>query len=176
MGVVFKESGDYPDALKAFNFAIEGAPNMWQAYSNRSSTYAEMGQYDSALQDADKVIELKPDVPNGYGLWCWIAGDKNADLDKALLDCNQAVDLQVKSAELLNTRGFIYFRMSNFPAAIADYTSALAIKPKFAASLYMRGITRLKMADSVNGNDDIAAAKALQPDIGEQYAKLGVTP
>jgi len=35
-------------------------------YSNRSAAYASCGNYEEALKDAEKAIELKPDWPRGY--------------------------------------------------------------------------------------------------------------
>lgn len=35
-------------------------------YSNRSAAYASNGDYENALKDAEKAIELKPDWPRGY--------------------------------------------------------------------------------------------------------------
>lgn len=35
-------------------------------YSNRSAAYAKAGQYENALKDADKTIELNPQWPKGY--------------------------------------------------------------------------------------------------------------
>jgi stress-induced-phosphoprotein 1 len=49
-----------------FSQAIELDPTNHVLYSNRSGSYASLKQFDKALEDANKVIEIKPDWPKGY--------------------------------------------------------------------------------------------------------------
>ncbi len=50
---------DYERAIELFTKAIELDPTNHVLYSNRSASYASLKQYDKALEDADKTIELK---------------------------------------------------------------------------------------------------------------------
>ena len=59
-------SGNFPDAVEHFTAAIAVDPTNHVLYSNRSAAYASMSQYQQALGDAQKVVELKPDWPKGY--------------------------------------------------------------------------------------------------------------
>jgi lipoprotein NlpI len=94
-------------------------------------------------------------------------------LKPALADCNQALRLMPKNAATLDSRGFVYLKMSQFDAAVSDYDAALRINPKRAFALYGRGLARLKNEDT-SGESDVAAAKALQADIAEEYARYGM--
>jgi len=49
-----------------FTAAIELDPTNHVLYSNRSGAYAALEQFDKALDDANKTIELKSDWPKGY--------------------------------------------------------------------------------------------------------------
>jgi tetratricopeptide (TPR) repeat protein len=82
--------------------------------------------------------------------------------------------LRPNIAELIDSRGFVYLKMKNPDAAIADYNAALAISPKMASSLYGRGLAERIKGDQAAASKDIAAAKAIQPDIEDQFAKWGV--
>jgi len=57
---------EYEKAIEFFSKAIELDPSNHVLYSNRSASYASLKQYDDALKDADKTIELKKDWPKGY--------------------------------------------------------------------------------------------------------------
>jgi tetratricopeptide (TPR) repeat protein len=52
---------DYQEALKYFTEAINLEPSNHVLYSNRSATYASLSQWEEALEDASKTVELKPD-------------------------------------------------------------------------------------------------------------------
>ena len=69
----FKELGakaftakDYDTAIKHFTEAIKENPQDHTLYSNRSASYFNQGKSSSALQDADKCIEIKSDWDKGY--------------------------------------------------------------------------------------------------------------
>ncbi|KAK8710598.1 hypothetical protein V6N13_145914 [Hibiscus sabdariffa] len=59
-------SGDFNAAIKHFTEAINLAPTNHVLYSNRSAAYASLHQYDAALSDAKKTVELKSDWSKGY--------------------------------------------------------------------------------------------------------------
>lgn len=54
---------DYPKAVDCYTNAIDLAPDNHVLYSNRSAAYTSMGQYEKALADAEKTVELQPSWP-----------------------------------------------------------------------------------------------------------------
>jgi tetratricopeptide (TPR) repeat protein len=77
------------------------------------------------------------------------------------------------NAATLDSRGFIYLKMTQFDAAVSDFDAALQVDPKLAFALYGRGLAKLKNEDAA-GETDIAAAKALQADIAQEYLRYGI--
>lgn len=59
-------SGNFAEAIIFFTEAIQLDPSNHVLYSNRSAAEASLKQYDKALEDAKKVVELKADWPKGY--------------------------------------------------------------------------------------------------------------
>ncbi|KAL3479043.1 hypothetical protein BJX99DRAFT_222857 [Aspergillus californicus] len=57
---------DYPTAIEKFTQAIALDGSNHVLYSNRSAVYAAQSEYEKALADADKAIEIKPDWAKGY--------------------------------------------------------------------------------------------------------------
>jgi len=57
---------EWEAAIKEYTAAIEFDPNVHSFYSNRSACLAEQRKYKEALQDAEKVTQIKPDWPKGY--------------------------------------------------------------------------------------------------------------
>jgi stress-induced-phosphoprotein 1 len=58
---------DYPTAIKHYSEAISFDPTDHLLFSNRSACYASLEQYQDALDDGKKCVELKPDFVRGYG-------------------------------------------------------------------------------------------------------------
>lgn len=70
---VLKEKGNsalqdrrFEEAIKYYTEAIALDSNNHVLYSNRSAAYAKAGQYEQALEDAEKTVSLKPDWAKGY--------------------------------------------------------------------------------------------------------------
>ena len=60
-------AGKFQDAIRLFSDAIALDPTNHILYSNRSASYASLLRYQEALDDADHVIQLKPDWAKGHG-------------------------------------------------------------------------------------------------------------
>jgi len=58
---------NFDEAISKFTEAIAIEPANHILYSNRSAAYASKKEYDHALEDADKVTEIKPDWAKGWG-------------------------------------------------------------------------------------------------------------
>lgn len=72
-------AGRFAEAVDKFTEAIALQPDNHVLYSNRSAAHASLHQYEPALQDARKTVELKADWAKGfsrlgaahYGLQQW---------------------------------------------------------------------------------------------------------
>ncbi|GAB7350207.1 hypothetical protein MBLNU459_g0866t1 [Dothideomycetes sp. NU459] len=58
---------DFQGAVQKFTEAIELDPQNHVLYSNRSGAYASLKDFKSALEDANKTTEIKPDWAKGWG-------------------------------------------------------------------------------------------------------------
>nr|AXS58641.1 cochaperone Sti1 homeolog b [Epichloe coenophiala] len=58
---------NFDEAIDKFTQAIALQPENHILYSNRSAAYASKKEWDNALQDADKTIQIKPDWAKGWG-------------------------------------------------------------------------------------------------------------
>ena len=58
---------NYKDAaLYLYTSALSKDPSSHTVFSNRSLAYSKLQQFESALQDANKCIELAPNFARGY--------------------------------------------------------------------------------------------------------------
>lgn len=57
---------DYNKAIELFTQAIELNPSQPVYYSNRSGCYAQLQNWEKALEDGKKCLELDPNFVKGY--------------------------------------------------------------------------------------------------------------
>lgn len=57
----------WQDSSEKFTEAIAIEPENHILYSNRSAAFASKRDYQKALEDAEKVTEIKPDWAKGWG-------------------------------------------------------------------------------------------------------------
>jgi tetratricopeptide (TPR) repeat protein len=174
-GQVLAAQGMFDAALSEIDAAVKLAPDLAMAYNVRGNLHAQMGQTALAIADFDKAIALKPQAAS-YNNRCFERAKLGGgDLAGALADCNEAMKTDT-SADVFDSRGFVYFRMGDYKNAIADCDAALDKHPGFASSLFVRGAAKRKTGDAAGGDADIAAAKAADAGIADQYARYGVAP
>jgi len=59
-------AGKIEEAIGFYTQGIAVDPKNHVLYSNRSAAYLKKDDYDKALEDAERAIEVKPDWPKGY--------------------------------------------------------------------------------------------------------------
>jgi tetratricopeptide (TPR) repeat protein len=174
--------GDPQSAIKMCTYLIEREPGthglVWP-YMARADAYGELGQYDLALADLGRAIELpyveKQNAGGPQNARCFLRAELNRDLDAALADCNDALRFKPGNPAMMDSRALVYYRMGRYAEAIAEYDAVLRARSGFAPSLYMRGVARIKSGDAA-GADDVAAANAKDASVAQGYAKFGLVP
>ena len=88
-----------------------------------------LGKPSEALQDRDRAVHLKPDLPEAY-----IARGGSYHLmgqhEKGLADRTEAIRLNPKIADGWFARGSAYYLMGNFEKAESDLKEAVRLNPK----------------------------------------------
>ena len=148
-------------------------PETVEAYNNRGHARKAKGDFDGAITDYSKVIELKPDAAAGY----YNRGDAKrlkGDLDGALADYNQAFELKLNVAQAYNNRGEVKRAKKDFDGALIDYNKAIELKPDFFQAYSNRGLLKRITKDFDGALADYDKAIELKPDYAEAYNNRGL--
>jgi tetratricopeptide (TPR) repeat protein/predicted aspartyl protease len=105
---------------------------------------------------------------------CWSRVQLGIELDKAVADCDDAIDLDDKNASYLDSRAWAYLRLGKSRKALADFDRALEINPKSAWSLYGRGQVQLGLGQADKAWADLAAARSERPGIDGDAKRDGL--
>lgn len=143
---------------------------MGQIYLALNRPGLALAQFDAWVASRPNQVD-RDEVLNGR---CWARALLGSDLDKALDDCNGALDAKPNQAAYLDSRGLVQLRQGRYAKALADYEAALKLNPQQAWSLLGRGLARLRLDQRDAGLADIAAAKALRPGIEAEARRHGL--
>jgi tetratricopeptide (TPR) repeat protein len=95
------------------------------------------------------------------------------DLDKAVLDYNEAVRLDPSYVDALNNRGNVYNTRGEYDKAIADYNKVLSMRPRHAEAHYNRGNAYIFKGNYQQAIADYTEAVRINPEYAEAYNNLG---
>ena len=126
-------------------------------YFNRGVIEKANGDFDSAIADYTRAIELDPTYAAAYSNR-GNAKQAKGDLDGAIADCNRAIELDPKDAMAHKNRGVAKKAKGDLEGAIADYNRAIELDPKYSAAYFHRGIAKKAKGDLKAAVDDINGA------------------
>lgn len=160
----------WSDVIKTYG----EVPAVHGAFSSRANFYSEKKQYDKALVDFNKAIELNSNYANSY----MNRGNVYRNMGKhpeAIKDFNKALELDSENALTYLNRGNSYFSLGKNDSAIIDYNKSLSIdsitNPKGygnrASALFQLGKLDLAVKD-------LNKAIAMDPDYADAYLNRGV--
>ncbi len=162
---------DFAEAVKVSNFCINSLnltdEELSIALTQRATSKYSLKQYESALIDFNKCIEIEP---NNFAY-------VNRGLTKSALNDNQGAisdftiaieslknnhELSAINRNLLSTvytnRSIIYFKLKDYQLALNDANSALKWTPDYAKAYVARGLAKVKLGFKENGKSDFDKA------------------
>ena len=139
--------------------------------------YVDMDQPALALPQLDHWIRFHPHdigLAGAYNSRCWARVLLGVEMDKALADCDAAVDLGGDKAAYVDSRAWVRVRMSQWQQAKSDFDAALRDSPEFASSLYGRSIAQARLGNDAASRADLAAARERSAGLVQAFEKQGL--
>ena len=140
--------------------------NLAWAYGNRCIAYKDKEEYERAMADCDRAIELDPRDDHAFNTRGAIY-HLTKKYDQAIEEYSKEIRLNANFIDPVHNRGMSYAAKGDYDTAIADYNAALKIDPRNALALYERGIAKQHQGDDSGGAADIQAAKKIDPHMGD---------
>jgi len=121
-----------PDyALEDYNAAVKIQPNAPLVLTNRAWIYMTRNQYDDAIADLNKAIELFPPAQAArsyvYRGYCYL---RLMDNTRAMSDLNEALRLDPNATDPYLYRGEIERRQKLYDAALRDFDEHIKLAPR----------------------------------------------
>ena len=108
--------------------------------SNVGNDYAKKGQYDRAISDFNKALEINPRDGEAYSNR-GIAYARKGQYAQAISDLNKALKINPRDAKAYNNRGIAYKKKDQYGQAISDFNKALEINPRYPEAYFNKALT-----------------------------------
>ena len=167
--------GDRDGALADLQQLDASLPPSAPLRANMANVYAQFGLAPEALRQWELWM---PTHRHDMGLLnvlasrCWLRARLNLDLDKALDDCKDAVDLDGTDGRALHNLAWTYLRRGDASRAVKNFDRSQELRPSPWA-LYGRGLAYAKQGKADDSRRDLAAARKLNPRIDNDVRRAG---
>ena len=165
-------AGDYSAAIKHFTEALALDSSNHVLYSNRSAAFASLKNYDSALIDAMKTIELQPSWSKGWGRkGAALLGQGR--LEEARTAYSEGLKLEPNSEQLRKGLESCVTPPSNsnpHPLLNQQFMNAVARNPKIAT--YLKDPNFIRKMTELQTNPANFAAHMQDPQIMEVFEAM----
>ena len=126
-------------------------------FENRAHAHLHNGQYEEAIGDYTRALELSPQDAELYNLRGFCYWNLHR-LDLALPDFDMAVRLDASHALAFKNRAFSFYCLGQYEEALRDYTRSIELDPNDADTYVSRGRTFLHSGKHESAVEDFSRA------------------
>lgn len=131
LGDIYRQLDRYDDAAKAYserlNLGIQNGYQDWYVYYVRGISYERLKQWESAEADFRKSLELQPAHPQVLNYLGYSLVERREKLDEALAMIEQAVALRPDSGYIVDSLGWVFYRLGRFDEAVVPMELAVEL-------------------------------------------------
>jgi tetratricopeptide (TPR) repeat protein len=161
----------WKDTLTLFSDVIDKHPETGIAYNNRGNVLRDQNDFQLAMADYDKAIELNyDDAYNNRG----ILRNRMNDYKNAIEDFDRALQHKSDQDIAYYNRGISKLNLGDFGGAVEDFSKAIEINPRYSDAYNNRGFVRYeKLSDFTGAINDFDTAIGLSPAEPDIYYNRG---
>lgn len=126
---LLREVNQPAEALKVLNQALESQPDQPELLYDRALTAEKLERYDLLEADLTRLISVKPDHAHAYNALGYSFADRNVRLDEAKKLIEKAMVLAPDDLFIVDSLGWIYYRMGDYPKALESLRRAWQGRP-----------------------------------------------
>ncbi len=180
----FEQRPMLESAIRDLSFAIYLDPNDYRLYKLRSQYNKELGDPLAAVEDYNKMIDMRPDLDAPYSERGIIKMQYD-DYESAIADFSHSIDLNPEKENNYRFRGLCLYNSLDYQGAYEDYsysilllhreyeisTEKIKVRYLLADTYLKRGVSATSMGNSFNACEDFRRAVELGSRLGRNYRR-----
>lgn len=123
------DASNYEDALQLYNKALEESPYDPDLLYGRSLVYEKLGRFDAAQQDLKAILQRDPDDARALNALGYMLTNNSNEYEKALEYIQQALDTEPEDPAIIDSMGWVQYRLGNLEQALAHLEKAYGLFP-----------------------------------------------
>lgn len=127
---LYQEKKDNLSAMSLMEAAVSLYPDNPQLLFEYGLLLDRNGMDDQAIVKMEKVLELRPDHADALNFIGYTWADKNVHLQEALAYIQKAAALKPDNGYIVDSLGWVYYRLGDYPRAVEELERALGLEPE----------------------------------------------
>ena len=165
----YNQTKIWRNEIRLWTYVIQKSPQDALAYVNRAIEYKKRRQYDLAIADCTRAIDINPQF--------YISAYTSKN-NKYSINNNRFIEIDQTNTALTNNpylvvayreRGFIYKMTKQYPLAIADFNKVISINPQDAEVYFNRSRVFYALGEQKKANENASKAKLLGYAVDDSY-------
>lgn len=133
LGDLLRRSGDMAGANRAYSRALDlfsaDDPALWLIHYMRAITSHQMDDWPAAEADFRRALELRPGHPQVLNYLGYSLVERGEKLEEALSMIEEAVAGEPDSGAIVDSLGWVLFRLGRYDEAVVHLERAAALEP-----------------------------------------------
>lgn len=126
---ILRRSKAHREVFDLLNDGLKKLPDYPELLYDRALAADKLGKFSILEKDLRKLIKLKPDSAHAYNALGYSLAERGAQLPEALKLIRKAVELSPEDPYIMDSLGWVYYRMGNFVEGLNYLNLAFAARP-----------------------------------------------
>jgi tetratricopeptide (TPR) repeat protein len=134
---VLRQANQHNEVFTLLDGALAKAPNNGDLLYEQAMAAEKVNRLDVMEQSIKKLIQLEPTRADAYNALGYTLADRNLRLPEALGLIEKALTLAPNNGAILDSMGWVLFRMQRFPEAVDYLRRAFKITPDAEVAVHL---------------------------------------
>lgn len=132
-GDILRRAERFEEAIVAYTAVLDlvdaDLPRYWFIHYARAICFHQLDDWDPAEADFRRALELNPEQPNVLNYLGYSLVEQRRSFDEALGMIQRAVAARPESGFIIDSLGWVYYRLGRFEEAVAPMERAVELEP-----------------------------------------------